>query len=156
VSFCRGEVLILLTLACTQQYLTLLPALLHASLLALISASVPLSMTFTASIVAVTSSGDIIRQLSVSQAASAKSLHVLAFSSKGHLLLNESQGTFDFDTWERVHEHAAAICRGTLAGSADGDVTMAEEGGEQGLEKFVRETVEDKVYRDYAWKIDAA
>lgn len=142
--------------ACTQQYLTLLPALLHAALLALISASVPLSMTFTASILAVTSSGDIIRQPSVSQAATAKSLHVLAFSSKGHLLLNESQGTFDFATWERVHQHASAICRGTLAGSADGDVSMDGEGGEQGLEKFMRETIEDKVYQDYAWKIDAA
>ncbi|GAQ07395.1 hypothetical protein ALT_4716 [Aspergillus lentulus] len=144
-SVCRGD-----------SYLTLLPALLHAALLALISASVPLSMTFTASILAVTSSGDIIRQPSVSQAATAKSLHVLAFSSKGHLLLNESQGTFDFATWERVHQHASAICRGTLAGSADGDVSMDGEGGEQGLEKFMRETIEDKVYQDYAWKIDAA
>lgn len=142
--------------AWTQQYLTLLPALLHASLLALISASVPLSMTFAASILAVTSSGDIIRQPSVSQAAAAKSLHVLAFSSKGHLLLNESQGTFDFATWEKVHQHASAICRGTLAGNADDDVRMGEEGGEQGLEKFMRETIEDKVYQDYAWKIDAA
>jgi exosome complex component RRP46 len=43
-----------------------------------------------------------------------------------------------------------------LAGSADGDATMDEEGGEQGLEKFMRETIEDKVYQDYAWNIDAA
>jgi exosome complex component RRP46 len=113
-------------------------------------------MTFTASILAVTLSGDIIRQPSVSQAATAKSLHVLAFSSKGHLLLNESQGTFDFATWERVYQHASTICGGTLAGSADGDVNMEEERGERGLNKFMRETIEDKVYQDYAWKIDAA
>jgi len=131
----------------------MLPALLHASLLALLSAAVPLSMTFSATVLAVTKSGDIISELSVQTAKAAASLHAMAFSSKGHLLLNESQGAFDFDTWERVHERAFTLCRGQ-AGGSDEDVPMAENGDGQPLEGFIRETVEDKVHRDYAWKID--
>lgn len=132
----------------------MLPALLHASLLALLSASVPLSMTFTATVLAVNKAGDIIPEPSVQTASAATSLHALAFSSKGHLLLNESQGAFDFETWERVHQRALVLCHGTQA-SGDGDVAMVEDGNCQPLEGFVRETVEDKLHHDYAWKIDA-
>lgn len=130
----------------------MLPALLHASLLALLSAAVPLSMTFSATVLAVTKSGDIISEPSVQTAKAAASLHALAFSSKGHLLLNESQGAFDFETWEQVHERALSLCRGQA--SPDEDVSMVENGDKQPLEGFIRETVEDKVHRDYAWKID--
>lgn len=133
----------------------MLPALLHASLLALLSASVPLSMTFTATVLAVNESGKIIPEPSVQIASSAESLHALAFSSKGHLLLNESQGTFDFDTWEQVHQRAVKLCRGMQVGGSDGDVAMGGDGDGQPLEGFIRETVEDKIHHDYAWKIDA-
>lgn len=132
----------------------MLPALLHTSLLALLSAAVPLSMTFTATVLAVTASGDIIRDPSPKDANTAASLHVLAISSKGHLLLNESHGFFDFDTWEKVHQHALAICHGTPASGSDGDITMVEDTVGRPLEGFVRESVEDKIHRDYAWKID--
>lgn len=138
-----------------EQYLTMLPALLHASLLALLSASVPLSMTFTATVLGVGSSGEIIPEPSVQAARDAESLHALAFSSKGHLLLNESQGAFDFDTWEQVHQHASTLCRGTQASASDGDVAMGGDTHGQPLEGFVRETVEDKIHHDYAWKVDA-
>ena len=133
----------------------MLPALLHASLLALLSASVPLSMTFTATVLAVDRAGEIIPEPSVQAANSAESLHALAFSSKGHLLLNESQGAFDFDTWEQVYQRAGTLCRGTQVGGSDGDVAMGGDGDGQPLEGFIRETVEDKIHHDYAWKIDA-
>ncbi|GES61700.1 exosome complex subunit Rrp46 [Aspergillus terreus] len=138
-----------------DSYLTLLPALLQTSLLALLSAAVPLSMTFSATVLGVNPSGDLIRDPSVTEAAVATSLHALAFTSKGHLLLNESQGTFDFDTWERVRQRAAAICHGTMA-TTDGDVAMVEDVDGQPLEGTVRELVEEKFHQDYAWKIDAA
>ncbi|KAL2008393.1 hypothetical protein VTN00DRAFT_8375 [Thermoascus crustaceus] len=138
-----------------DSYLPMLPALLHTALLALLSASIPMSMTYTATIVAVTGSGEIIRDPSVKDVKTATSLHVLAFTSKGHLLLNESEGSFDFDTWERVYERAYTICRGIRVGGADGDVNMVEDVDGWSLESFVRETVEDKIYHDYAWKIDA-
>ncbi|KAB8227481.1 putative exosome complex subunit Rrp46 [Aspergillus alliaceus] len=138
-----------------DSYLSLLPALLHTALLALISASVPLSMTFSATVLAVDASGEITREPTTKEAAAATSLHVLAFSSNGHLLLNESQGPFDFDTWEKVHQRALAICHGTLARGSDGDLAMAEDVDGQPLEGALREAVEEKIQQDYAWKIDA-
>lgn len=135
------------------QYLPALPALLHAALLALLSAAIPLSMTYTSTILAVDSSNKIIREPSLDDCAKAKSQHVLAFSSKGHLLLNESQGSFDFDTWDRVYEQALSICRGSKAAGQDGDVSME---AKHNLENFVRETVEHKIASDYSWSDTAA
>ncbi|KAH8692598.1 putative exosome complex subunit Rrp46 [Talaromyces proteolyticus] len=136
-----------------ESYLPILPALLHAALLALLSAAIPMSMTYTAVALAVTNANQIVRDPSPSECKTAKSLHTLAFSSKGHLLLNESQGSFDFDTWDLVYDRAYSICRGTKVSGADGDVAMGEK---PSLESVIREVVEDKIYKDYAWAIDAA
>ncbi|KAJ5887791.1 hypothetical protein N7495_007832, partial [Penicillium taxi] len=154
----RGVVITLVilggeTIGRGDSYITLLPALLNASLLALLSASVPMSMAFATTLLGVTQSGDIIRDLSTSDAKAAASLHALAFSSKGHLLLNESQGRFDFETWELVRQQAVAICRKASTGS-DGDVTMGEETDKAHLDEFIRETVEDSLHKDYSWKLD--
>ncbi|KAJ6133011.1 hypothetical protein N7471_008226 [Penicillium samsonianum] len=138
-----------------DSYLTILPALLHAALLAMISASVPLSMTFSATLLGVTKSGDIVRDPSPTAAKAAVSLHVFAISSKNHLLLNESEGRFEFDTWELVRERALSICQGETIASADGDVTMGEGTTDASLNSFIRETVEDQVYSDYAYKMDS-
>lgn len=120
----------------------------------MMSASVPLSMTFSATLLGVTKSGDIVRDPSPTAAKDAVSLHVLAFSSKNHILLNESEGRFDFDTWELVRARAHSICQGTTA-SADGDVTMDEGKTSASLSGFIRETVEDQIYSDYAYKLDS-
>lgn len=113
-------------------------------------------MTFSTALLAVTKSGDIISDPSLVEAKSASSLHLLAFSSKGHLLLNESQGPFDFDTWESVRERAYSTCRGTAVDGSDGDIAMGEEGEKGRADGFIRETVEDHLHRDYTWKIDSA
>ncbi|BCS29928.1 putative exosome complex subunit Rrp46 [Aspergillus puulaauensis] len=137
-------------------YLPLLPALLHTATLAMLSASVPFSMTLSATVLAVNSSHEIVREPSIKDTASSTSLHVLAFTSKGHLLLNESEGKFDFDTWEEVYERALVICHGASAAGSDGDVAMAENEDSQPLEGLLRDTVQDQIHSDYAWKIDAA
>lgn len=122
----------------------------------MLSASVPLSMTLSATVLAVNSSDEIVREPSIKDTASSTSLHVLAFTSKGHLLLNESEGKFDFDTWEEVYERALVICHGTSTAGSDGDVAMTENEDSQPLEGLVRDTVQDQIHSDYAWKIDAA
>ncbi|KAL4884255.1 hypothetical protein BJY04DRAFT_16551 [Aspergillus karnatakaensis] len=137
-------------------YLPLLPALLHTATLALLSASVPLSVTLSATVLAINTSGEIISEPSARDAAAAASLHALAFTSKGHLLLNESEGKFDFDTWEKVYERAMAICHGTSALGSDGDVAMTEGVESQPLEGIIRDTVQDQIHSDYAWKLDTA
>jgi exosome complex component RRP46 len=109
-----------------------------------------MSMTFTSVALAVTNANEIIRSPSSNDCKTVKSLHALSFSSKGHLLLNESQGSFDFDTWELVYERAYSICSG--ANGEDGDVSMD---GKQNLESVIREVVEDKIHNEYSWAIDA-
>ena len=71
------------------------------------------------------------------------------------MLLNESEGDFDLDTWDRVFELAESICRGSGGFDVgnDGDVNMADKRGVQSLEDFVREVVEEKIRHDHAWKI---
>lgn len=120
----------------------------------MVSASVPLSMTLSATLLGVTKSGEIVRDPSPAVAQNAVSLHVFAISSKSHLLLNESEGRFDFDTWELVRQRALSICQGTTA-SADEDVTMGEGTTNASLNGFIRETVEDQVYSAYAHKLDS-
>ncbi|KAK2812740.1 hypothetical protein FQN50_001069 [Emmonsiellopsis sp. PD_5] len=135
--------------------LPILPSLLHTALLALLSAAIPLSMTYTAALVAVSSAGELIPNPSTQDAKAAASLHVLAFSSKGHLLLDESEGAFDIDTWDKVYNLAESICRGgpALEAGKDGDVEMGGIKAGHNLEQFVRDTVEDKLREDLAWKI---
>jgi exosome complex component RRP46 len=113
-------------------------------------------MTLSATTLAVNSSDEIIREPSIKDTAGSTSLHVLAFTSKGHLLLNESEGKFTFDTWEEVYERALAICHGTSTTGSDGDVAMTENEDSQPLEGLVRDAVQDQIHSDYAWKIDAA
>lgn len=115
-----------------------------------------MSMTFSTALLAVTKSGEIISNPSTVDAKAASSLHVLAFSSKGHLLANESQGRFDFDTWESVRERAYAICRGTAMAGSDGDIAMGVEDENRHVDDLIREIVEDHLHHDYAWKIDSA
>ncbi|EEH41868.1 hypothetical protein PAAG_03789 [Paracoccidioides lutzii Pb01] len=137
--------------------LPILPSLLHTSLLALLSAAIPISMIFTSSLVAVSGTGELIQHPSYDCIKTAASLHVLAFSSKGHLLLNESEGQFGLDTWDKVYELAESACRGGAEfRKGNGDVEMSGMKTGQTLEQVVRDTVEDKLREDFAWKIAAA
>lgn len=78
-------------------------------------------------------------------------MHVLAFTSKGHLLLNESDGTFDMDTWENVYDLAKTTC---LSRGEGQDVGMGTEGAKpEPLEQVIRDAVEDKLREDHAWKL---
>lgn len=112
-------------------------------------------MVFSTALLRVTKSGEIIQDPSTIDAKTAASLHVLAFSPKGHLLLNESQGRFDFETWEVVRQRAESICLGKLTTESDGDVSMDENAGGTHLNGILREAVEDRLYSDYVWKTDS-
>ncbi|KAK2739945.1 exosome non-catalytic core subunit rrp46 [Myotisia sp. PD_48] len=140
-------------------YLSILPALLHTALLSLLSAGIPMAMIYTATLIAVSPSGALLSNPSTQEIKTSTSLHVLAFSSKGNLLLDKSQGIFDVDQWEKVYDLAENVCRGGppggQVGRTGGDTPM---GGadSQTLEQFIRQTVEDKVRQDFRWKLDTA
>lgn len=83
----------------------------------------------------------------------ALSLHVLGFSSHGELLVAESDGAFDIDTWEQVYDKAEDRCRGSNAGGSDetGDIDM-ESTDQDSLERAFRRAVEEKSVREHRWK----
>ena len=141
-----------------MQYISILPALLNATLLALLSGAIPMSMTCVSAAIVVSAAGELIRNPSASDFKSATSVHALAFSSRGHLLLNESDGAFDLSTWEQVYDLARSVCLSNVDGAnlaQDGDVDMdaAIDGGAESLDQAMRDAVEDRIREKFAWKL---
>ncbi|CAL3962337.1 unnamed protein product [Diplocarpon coronariae] len=130
--------------------LPILPALLQTALLALLSATVPLSMTLTSVYLSLTSEGSIIVNPTPLESQSAASIHVLAFSSHGELLVAESEGSFTLKDWQAVFDAGKKICCDELKPGED----QAMDDGEQdrSLMMFVQSTLEDKVKTDLQWK----
>ncbi|KAK5018578.1 exosome non-catalytic core subunit rrp46 [Cryomyces antarcticus] len=128
--------------------LSVLPSLLQTSVLALLSASIPLAMTFTSTVIAVMSSGKLEANPSAKSLAQASSVHVFAFSSTGHLLVVESEGNFDMDTWDTVCAKAESIC---CSPKEDGD-QMDDDASSENLQTFLKQAMEKKVERDMRWK----
>jgi exosome complex component RRP46 len=133
--------------------LAILPALLQTAVLTLLSASLPLSMVLTSTIIAIgpnEKSRTLIPNPSLLEYESAKSVHVLAFTSHGDLLLAESQGTFDLEDWEEVYETAKTMC---LSGEEDanmqGGVRLDED--TSSMLTFVKSAMEEKVVQDLYW-----
>ncbi|KAG8626580.1 hypothetical protein KVT40_005525 [Elsinoe batatas] len=140
-----------------SSHIHLLPPLLNTTSLALLHASIPLSTTLTSTIIALPSpSPDDPSALSTTcgtapildptpaQIIQAKSVHAFAFSSKGEVLLAESEGGFGVGEWESAEETARGAClamferqegKGKGQTGRDGDVDMndSEEEGEGGV-----------------------
>ncbi|KAI9717645.1 MAG: hypothetical protein M1812_004590 [Candelaria pacifica] len=137
-------------LAQASSSLPILPALLHTSMLALLSASIALAMTLSSTLVTVTQDNDSVLNASPQELQRSSSIHVLAFSSKGDLLLAESEGDFDLKTWENVYDTALEHCRGNEVESPN-DMTEMENSG---MEAFIRQKMEQKIVSDLSWKSD--
>jgi exosome complex component RRP46 len=124
--------------------------------LALLSAAMPLATTATSTLLAIMDDGlakKFIQNPTVREIQQAISLHVLAFTSHGDLIVAESEGDFTIDEWDEVFEKAQHICCGVRE---TGDVdAMLDEGGEEidgGLRGFLRSTLQDKVTSDLKWR----
>ena len=134
------------------QNLPLLPALLQASMLALLSTSIPLSMTLTATFVAVDFSGQVFHDPSAEQLRDADSVHVFSISSCGDLLVVQSEGEFDLEIWGAAMQRAREVCGvGRNDVGKDGDVSMEVEEGRT-LEDELRDTIREKIAREQSWK----
>ncbi|KAF2438566.1 hypothetical protein P171DRAFT_423851, partial [Karstenula rhodostoma CBS 690.94] len=140
--------------------LTLLPHLLHTALLALLSASIPLSTTLTAVLIALpatntpTASTQLLSPTAIEllRAKPIRSAHVFAFSGEGKMLLNESDGTFSYEEWDEAAEAAEEVCC-----REDGGVGLAEgievDGREgENLDDWLRSVVRTKVEQEQRWK----
>ncbi|KAH8602696.1 hypothetical protein B0O99DRAFT_679685 [Bisporella sp. PMI_857] len=130
--------------------LPILPALLQTSILALLSASLPLAMVLTSVLLAITSEG-ILRNPTLQDIQKADSVHVLAFTSHGELLVAESEGTFTMEEWNGVYDVGRRICCDETP-SADSmqDNVLDEKDG--GMIMFVKSVLSEKVKQDLRWK----
>ncbi|KAL2072588.1 hypothetical protein VTL71DRAFT_11931 [Oculimacula yallundae] len=137
--------------------LPILPTLLQTALLALLSASIPLSMTLTSTFLALTSN-DSSRRIVVNptllESEAASSVHVMAFTSHGDLLVAESEGDFTLKDWEAVHDAAKNICCDESQTSGGRQTAEDDMDGRSGnMMEFVKSTLEDKVDHDFQWKV---
>ncbi|PHH87644.1 hypothetical protein CDD83_8600 [Cordyceps sp. RAO-2017] len=137
-----------------QLNLTVIPALLHASILGLLSAAVPLKAIATAVTLAVRAEAggdDILVDPSMPDADKARSVHVLAFTSEDELLLAESAGSFSAAEWDRVVDAGQSMCcRGRDPG-LDTDMSSGAP-AMQSIKDFIRSIMEAKTSEDLHWK----
>ncbi|KAL8824652.1 MAG: hypothetical protein Q9170_008087 [Blastenia crenularia] len=120
--------------------LSLLPALLQSSVLALLSTSISLTAVLTSQMVAVSPSGELLGNPGTQSIQEATSLHVFAFSSQGSNVLSESEGAFSVDIWDQAYEIAEELCRGAPK--------MAWDCREDELRKIL----EEKIAQEQRWK----
>ncbi|KAL6709211.1 exosome non-catalytic core subunit rrp46 [Coniothyrium glycines] len=144
--------------------LTLLPHLLHTAVLALLSASIPLSTVLTSTLIAIPSQGPLLVSPTADQLLRAKpirSVHVFAFSASNKLLLNESHGDFSYDEWAEACQVAEQVCFGDSEEDDEGgvrldgmDLDLAAQGQAQSdnLDKWLRSVVQRKVEHEQRWK----
>jgi exosome complex component RRP46 len=133
-----------------------MPALFQTSVLALLSAAVPMRATATATAVAIVLQDGTRKKVvdpSPREIEAAKSVHVLAFTSRDELLLAESEGDFTVREWDEVCEIAERVCcRSTV--TKEGIEMMLDDEVADGpdMRHFLRSAVEDKVAADLHWK----
>jgi len=126
-----------------------LPSLINAAFLALVDGGLPLETTMSAALVAVSTNGELLREPSVKDLLACKSVHAMAFDMQGEMLLDQSTGDFDVDTWEKVVDLAQQSCVGAIA-SAGEDESMANGGADD--EPWLRQALEGKVRKSNAWR----
>lgn len=108
-------------------------------------AAIPMRCTFISTIVALMSKESTRNHPTIEELNTAKSLHVLAFSSKDELLLAESEGRFSMDNWNAIEQKARIIC----LGNPD---AMIEKEEDKSLQQHMRSVIEEKVILDGRWR----
>ena len=120
-------------------------------MLALLSTSIPLAKALVSVLLAIDRTGTLLPDPTAQDLAAASSVHVLAFSSLGKLLVVESEGEFSMKDWEEVHEKAKEICLGKEGGGDGQDVSM--HGLENGsLKDMLCGVVQQKAAEEQRWK----
>ena len=108
-------------------------------------------MTLTATLVAVNPDATLTIDPSIQQVKLASSIHVLAFSSHGVLVVAESEGDFTMDTWEEAHQKAKLHCRGENGEESESeDVSMTSDDVPK-LESVLKDAVQRKIAEERKW-----
>lgn len=125
------------------------PALVNAAFLALVDGGLPLQSTVSAVLVAVSGDGNIKVNPVEKELVSCKSVHALAYTQHGDMLLNESAGEFDLGTWEEVADEAEKACLAAVAPAGE------DEGMASGMAEAVprlRQELDERARDAVAWR----
>ena len=82
----------------------------------------------------------------------ASSIHLLAFSSRGDLLVVESEGDFTIDKWEEVHQRAKLICHGAEGDESESEDVSMNSDDISKLENVLKDAVERQIAKEQRWK----
>lgn len=135
------------------QNLPIIPALLHAGILGLLSAAIPLKGIAAATVIAIadTEEKSLIIDPSAVEADRARSVHALGFTSQDELLLSESEGSFSADEWTKVLELGERVCCQHQQAGFD-TVMSGNELESKSMRQFIRSVMETKTAEDLYWK----
>jgi exosome complex component RRP46 len=121
-------------------------------MLGLLTAAVPLKSIATATTLAISAgSNSLVIDPSTEEAASAESLHALAFTSHDELLLAESSGSFSIQDWDKILEMGQHICCRHEASGLD-SVMSSDLPQSQSVKTFIRSVMQIKAATDLHWK----
>lgn len=126
-----------------------IPALANAAFMALVDGALPLEKTMIASLAVVTDRGVVVVHPMEKQLAGCRSVHAMAYTAQGDMLLDQSVGNFDLDQWEKVVEHVKRACMAAVAVTAE-DGAMVNGAAE--ATPWLRRDLEEKVSTASAWR----
>ncbi|KAK4546883.1 hypothetical protein LTR36_001615 [Oleoguttula mirabilis] len=129
--------------------ISVLPSLVNAAFLALVDGGLPLQSTVTAVLLAVSGEEVISIDPAEKELAGCKSVHALAYTQHGDLLLNESAGNFNLEVWEEVADRAEKACVAAVALASEDD-EMAN--GTAEAAPWLRRELEEKARDAVAWR----
>ena len=133
-------------------YLPVLAGLVNAAVAGCLDAGVGMRGTVGATLLVITRNNEVKVGWSAAELKAARSMHVLAFSSAGELLLVESEGKFSFEEWEEVEGLGRRACVGNKPGKEGDGVDMEVEGDTKATQDVLRAAVEMRVMADERWR----
>lgn len=108
-------------------------------------------MIVTSTLIAIDAFGKLTIDPSMKEVQLASSIHVLAYSSQGDLLVIESEGSFSTDILEQVLDTASQVCRGQSSEGSKNVIVHMEEGA-MSLEDSMKMLVRRKIAKEQEWK----
>ena len=127
----------------------IVPVLANAAFLALVDGALPLERTMIVGFAAVTKDGDVVIDPSEKVVMGCRSVHAMAYTAQGELLLDESAGDFDL---QQRHEVAELLKKTSVAAIAPAgeDDSMVNSNAE--ATPWLRQALEENVRDAGAWR----
>ncbi|KAK5131071.1 hypothetical protein LTR08_001357 [Meristemomyces frigidus] len=126
-----------------------LPTLVNAAVLALVDGGLPMASTVVAALVAVSREGGVGVEPGEKGLVGCGSVHALAYTLHGEMLLNESAGSFGVEQWGEVADAAERACVAAM-GPGGQDEEMVN--GASEATPWLRQELEERARDAVAWR----